>query len=718
MEGSSSFAHIDAPGGSRAQRLARSCFAALEGAAAAIPSSLGCVILVFGVVAPQAIGSGVLAMMIGLAWIHLVTAGHSRPVGYSGRIFEATTLAAMIEQLVPQLAGWGVADGVGVRLAFVCAIGGGGGLVVALLFLLRAERLTPYIPTPVFAGFCNSIALALIVSQSRSLWQLASGTTTQVVAVLTTVIVGFGTAYAVRRWLPGRPGAAVGLVAGLAAGLAWTQAGQPLTTVGGGDWSVPLPFTLADFAALAAPGVKRAPLVFLLVGNSAILGVMIFINTAMAAQTLTQFDGRRPARGPGGLVSGIALASCGAAGATTISGSILTSLAVARTASVNTASLLLLGATCALVYLTGVLAWMPLAAVIGVLLCEAWFLVDRPSLRLLVDWLRRRPLAHNAREDLALVAAVTALAAFVNMVVAAFGGLVLGLFLVALRSARHPVRHVWTGAQVSSNCARSGADLRVLAEHGAALRVFELEGDMFFAVGASLDRALQEQTEDAACVVLDWSRVRHIDSSVASTLAAFGSRAAVRGLFVVHAGAADLPQGNVAGELRRRLPGAHFAADLDYALELAENQLIRLRAGQRRGADDISTLFEAVTLFSGFDPAERALLEEAMTHKVYRAGEVILRAGEMSDELMLVVQGSASVVVSGQDGQPMRLAGVRRGAILGEVGFLDGSPRSATVLAQDDVLVAILTRAAYDRLAASTATLVPKLLANMAVSLA
>lgn len=129
-------------------------------------------------------------------------------------------------------------------------------------------------------------------------------------------------------------------------------------------------------------------------------------------------------------------------------------------------------------------------------------------------------------------------------------------------------------------------------------------------------------------------------------------------------------------------------------------------------------MFDAVSLFSGFDAEERAALEAARTQKVFHAGEVILRAGENSDELMVVVQGSASVVVAGDDGQPVRLAGVRRGAILGEVGFLDRSPRSATVVANDDVLVATLTREAYERLCAAGATLVPKLLANMAVSLA
>jgi hypothetical protein len=353
--------------------------------------------------------------------------------------------------------------------------------------------------------------------------------------------------------------------------------------------------------------------------------------------------------------------------------------------------------------------------VVGVLLCEAWFLVDRPSVRLLADWGRGGKLPENAREDLALIVAVTALAVIANMVVAAFAGLVLGLFLFALRSARKPVRQVWTGLQLSSCCARGSAELRVLAQHGGALRVFELEGDMFFAVGASLDRSLSQHMEGARCAILDWSRVRHIDTSVATSVATFERISAERGLFIVHAGA-SLQHGNVRQELAGRIGSARLAPDLDYALELAENHLIQAHLASIPA--ESSAMFEVVPLFEGLGGEERVALEQAMTQRLYKRGEVILAAGTASDELMLILQGCASIVVDGTEGQPVRLAGVRRGAVIGEVGFLDGSPRSASVIAQEDVVVATLDRSSYDRLAQSHPPLLPKLVANIAVGLA
>ena len=110
MEGTSTFAQMEASARSGWRGAATQVFGALEGAAAAIPTSLGCALIVFGRVAPDLVANGVFATMLGLVAIHLLTAGSTRPVCFAARIFEATTLAAMIEQLAPQLAGWGLED--------------------------------------------------------------------------------------------------------------------------------------------------------------------------------------------------------------------------------------------------------------------------------------------------------------------------------------------------------------------------------------------------------------------------------------------------------------------------------------------------------------------------------------------------------------------------------------------------------------------------------
>ena len=60
---------------------------------------------------------------------------------------------------------------------------------------------------------------------------------------------------------------------------------------------------------------------------------------------------------------------------------------------------------------------------------------------------------------------------------------------------------------------------------------------------------------------------------------------------------------------------------------------------------------------------------------------------------------------------------LRRGGVVGEVGFLDGAPRSATVVAQEGLLVAVLTRDTFNKLRESHPDAVHQILINLALDL-
>lgn len=55
--------------------------------------------------------------------------------------------------------------------------------------------------------------------------------------------------------------------------------------------------------------------------------------------------------------------------------------------------------------------------------------------------------------------------------------------------------------------------------------------------------------------------------------------------------------------------------------------------------------------------------------------------------------------------------------MVGEVGFLDGAPRSVTVVAQEELLVAVLTRDTFDSLRESHPAAVHQILVNLALDL-
>jgi CRP-like cAMP-binding protein len=64
----------------------------------------------------------------------------------------------------------------------------------------------------------------------------------------------------------------------------------------------------------------------------------------------------------------------------------------------------------------------------------------------------------------------------------------------------------------------------------------------------------------------------------------------------------------------------------------------------------------------------------------YVPGDVIFREGEPSEGLYLVTAGAARVTVTGESGETF-LATVRSNEVLGEMGVLDGEPRSGTATA-------------------------------------
>ncbi|MES2938491.1 MAG: cyclic nucleotide-binding domain-containing protein [Pseudomonadota bacterium] len=688
---------------------------ALEGSAANIPLSLGAVTLVFAHIGPQVLPGAMLATLLGLAWMQLANLRSRRPLLYSARFFEATALAAMLDRMIALLPAWGLADTVGVRLALLVLVTALAGLVVGLLYLLRADRFTRYIPAPVFAGFANSIAVAILLSQAQTLSAMLGEGGGAAAAALLLACAAFAAGLAVRRWLPHWPAATCAMAAGLVLGLllaVW----QPIPMLGTAGSSFALPVALADFGALAGKGVQQLAIAGVVGANALVLGTMMFINTSVSAQAMSHID-EKPADGQRGLVwAALCMGLAGAAGSAPLSGGLQGSMAAARRAPLSPRVGLWVAAIIALVAMSGVLSWVPLAAVAGALVGEAWSMADRDSLKLLRGWAARRPLSRQAREDLALIGAVTATAVLLNMVAAVFAGLLFGLLLFAARNARRPVRAVWNGAQLSSNCARSRADLQLLARHGERIRVIELEGDLFFGTVNSLERALHRNANDAECLVIDWSAVRHLDTSAAQAVAKFHRAAAARGAAVFHVQPRDT-QAEWLAALAPQLPDdGSFVADLDLALERAENQLLQRHAAAP--SHGTTTLEEAMALLRGLTEAERALLHAQMQQSFHRAGEVLVRAGEPSDRLLVVLQGTAAVIVEAADGTRVRLAGVRRGATIGEMGFLDEAPRSATVVAQEDLLVASLARGHFEQLGRSHPALVHKLLTNIALDVA
>ena len=118
-------------------------------------------------------------------------------------------------------------------------------------------------------------------------------------------------------------------------------------------------------------------------------------------------------------------------------------------------------------------------------------------------------------------------------------------------------------------------------------------------------------------------------------------------------------------------------------------------------------------LFRYFTDAERAKIEKIGEVKRIADGGYLIRAHEVDSTLFTVEDGHLDIVGT-RDGRPAVVATVGPGDVLGEVSFIDDSPRTVSVKAGEEMV----TVRAWNKKALSEAlAFEPQLLAKFSVAL-
>jgi CRP-like cAMP-binding protein len=84
-------------------------------------------------------------------------------------------------------------------------------------------------------------------------------------------------------------------------------------------------------------------------------------------------------------------------------------------------------------------------------------------------------------------------------------------------------------------------------------------------------------------------------------------------------------------------------------------------------------------------PKELETLEDLGESASFPAGGTIFEEGQSSDRVLLVRSGRVRVVARGASGADLELAERGPGELLGDLSGIDGRPRSASVVALEDV---------------------------------
>ena len=110
-------------------------------------------------------------------------------------------------------------------------------------------------------------------------------------------------------------------------------------------------------------------------------------------------------------------------------------------------------------------------------------------------------------------------------------------------------------------------------------------------------------------------------------------------------------------------------------------------------------------LFSGLSKKELKAVARLMTPLTVPQGTVLTREGDPGREAMLISAGTARVERDGEN-----VATLGPGELFGELALLTGAPRTATVTAETDVVVAALSRQEFASLLDASPKVAQKIL--------
>jgi CRP/FNR family cyclic AMP-dependent transcriptional regulator len=105
-----------------------------------------------------------------------------------------------------------------------------------------------------------------------------------------------------------------------------------------------------------------------------------------------------------------------------------------------------------------------------------------------------------------------------------------------------------------------------------------------------------------------------------------------------------------------------------------------------------SAMLRSVPLFASFSEEPLRTLATVVTRRSATRGSIIMAAGDPTESLYIVLSGRLKVMMSDADGKEVILTILGPGEFFGEMGLIDDSPRSASVVAIEVCELLAITR--------------------------
>lgn len=715
-------------GGLRQSRLRDDLLGGLVSVSLAIPLAMGYGMFAFTALGDSYFAHGALAGLYAaiVVGVVCVVLGDRTTTVYAPRVTTTFLLGALLYHLVHSDAE--VLRGGNVHLivlAFFSIILLGGAFQ-ALFGLVRLGSLIRFTPRPVMAGLQNAAAALLFLVQLGNVCgfdrnipfkavfaHLAEAKPLSLVVALVTFAVMWKSRLITTKIPPLLVGLGIGTV--LYFVLLLAGFGAQLGPVIGLPVAVESPTPYRAIGDLTHLGDLTELLPFI-VSSAFALALVAAIDALLCANLVTP-AGAKKADGDRLLMrlgAGNMLSACfgGITSGINIGPSLASRAFGAKTSFsvlINAAILLLMSSV-----LFPVVSYMPRVVLSAAIMVIAIQHIDPWS----IDLVRRIRASASRRRglmllDLLVVAVVAVLSVALNIVLAIFLGIVIAIALFIVRMSRSNVRRRYTCEKIHSRKARTPEQTALLEKRGGEILVLELQGVLFFGSAEMLSDDIERApAATARTVILDLRRVTEIDATGARILAdiqASLARQDRRLALALAKNSETAARLSEAGIVEAIGAGCVFE-DIDRAMEWAEDELIRVVDDDTEG-NEIPLV--RVDLLSSLSAAELEIVGRHTRRETFPRGKIIFREGDPGNALFIVTKGRASAYLSQANGGDIRLATFAPGTIFGELAILDAGPRSASIVADDDVVCYALSDQKFAELSKEAPAVAIKLLSGL-----
>ena len=128
---------------------------------------------------------------------------------------------------------------------------------------------------------------------------------------------------------------------------------------------------------------------------------------------------------------------------------------------------------------------------------------------------------------------------------------------------------------------------------------------------------------------------------------------------------------------------------------------------------EVGAMLRKIPLFSTLDDNEMNYLKNVAVKRSFPKNTILFSRGDESDALYLLYKGSAKAIINDETGKEIVLSTIGPGEYFGEISFLDGEARSATVMTREPVQVLIVYKNDFKKILFSNPDIVFRLLKEL-----